>query len=261
MWVSPQALFFIMGLVEYGIFGAMQSIEWNGSWKRVISVFECFDVFVSDDVGSWKHMETLETCWTYSGFEEWMDCWILVIHLLLHHLSCLKGKEICLCCNCFSWFMVCIVFVGCRSRIFFSLFLVLLLLCCFSCCSSLSSLSTIFPVAVFVLVAVSPGLWTNPAKLPAATCVQQMFTVPIRIIYIYNYYRSPFDTSVIISSIQIFFQRLPKFWSFAGRGSFPSSLQRRQPLVVAASRHAIRRNHGRWFAVEADFKWFTHSFF
>ena len=176
--------FFIMGLVEYGIFGAMQSIEWNGSWKRVISVFECFDVFVSDDVGSWKHMETLETCWTYSGFEEWMDCWILVIHLLLHHLSCLKGKEICLCCNCFSWFMVCIVFVGCRSRIFFSLFLVLLLLYCFSCCSSLSSLSTIFPVAVFVLVAVSPGLWTNPAKLPAATCVQQMFTVPIRIIYI-----------------------------------------------------------------------------
>ena len=109
-------------------------------------------------------METLETCWTYSGFEEWMDCWILVIHLLLHHLSCLKGKEICLCCNCFSWFMVCIVFVGCRSRIFFSLFLVLLLLCCFSCCSSLSSLSTIFPVAVFVLVAVSPGVH-KPGKI------------------------------------------------------------------------------------------------
>ena len=96
-----------------------------------------------------------------------------------------------------------------------------------------------------------------------------MFTVPI--IIIYDDYRSPFDTSVINNSYQSYhqfnsdilpkIQRLPKFWSFAGRGSLPSSLQRRRPLVVAASRHAIRRNHGRWFAVEADFTWLTHSFF
>ena len=108
------------------------------------------------------------------------------------------------------------------------------------------SLSTICPVALF-----------TPSKI--ANCHLRATDVDRA---------NPFDTSVIrviirsIRSIQRFFQRLPKFWSFAGRGycSFPE-LQRRRPLVVAASRHAIRRNHGRWFAVEADFKWFTHSFF
>jgi len=65
--------------------------------------------------------------------------------------------------HCFCWLLF---------SLFFSLFLVLLLLCCFSCCSSLS------PFPLFVLL-----LCSHPAKLQIATCVQQMFTVPIRSIH------------------------------------------------------------------------------
>jgi hypothetical protein len=50
----------------------------------------------------------------------------------------------------------------------------------------------------------------KPSKIAGCHRVQQMFTVPIRIIYIYNYYRSPFDTSVIISYHQFNSDILPK---------------------------------------------------